>query len=431
MYQGIPNDVRFSFEFLGSIEIPLSWRKQYLGIFKKTENNVTYYFLDNEYYFKRNDCYGYYDDGERFSFFSKAILHALPVINFIPDIIHANDWQTALVPVYLKTKFLNNSEYRNIKTIITIHNIEYQGKYDLSITEDVFELYGEEKNIVEYNNNINLLKGAIVSSDIVSTVSKSYSEEILDDFYAHGLAEIIKQNYSKMRGILNGIDTCLYNPETDSSLFKNYNSNSLKNKNYNKVNLQGMLSLPQNADIPVISVITRLVYHKGLDLIVNVIEEILKEKVQFILLGKGDRNYELYFKSLRERYHDKVSVKIDFNPDIARKIYSGSDFLLMPSISEPCGIAQMIASRYGTVPIVREVGGLKDSIHDARLGNGNGFTFSGQTSSAMIDAIKCGLFVYKNKEDWQNLVKSIMSVDFSWSRSACEYRNIYLSLYGD
>lgn len=428
LYDGIPGEIRACLEYVGNIVVPLSWRKQYCGIFKKVENNVIYYFIDNEYYFKRNDCYGYYDDGERFAFFSRAVLCVLPIIDFIPDIIHANDWQTALISVYLRTKYSGNDDYSKIKTIITIHNIEYQGKFDINTAEDVFDLHGDEKNIVEYDGTINLLKGSIISSDIVSTVSKSYAEEILDDYYAHGLAAIIQQNYNKIRGILNGIDTSFYNPETDKALFKNYSIDSLKNKYYNKTNLQGVLGLPQNVDIPIIAVISRLVYHKGFDLIMNGIEEILMEKIQFVLLGKGDRDYELYFKSLQERYHDKVSVKIDFNSDIARKIYAGADFLLMPSISEPCGIAQMIASRYGTVPIVREVGGLKDSIRDARFGDGNGFTFYEQSPKSMIAAIKSGLTVYKNKDDWANLVKSIMSIDFSWNHSAGEYLKIYLDL---
>lgn len=428
LYEGISAQDREGLEFVKSITVPLSWRNQYCGIYKAAENNVTYYFIDNEYYFKRSNCYGYFDDGERFAFFSRAVISVLDAIDFVPQIIHANDWQTALVPVYLKAKYSSDPVYSSIKTIITIHNIEYQGSYDLSIAEDVFDLYGEEKNIAEYKGGLNLLKGAIAASDIVSTVSKSYSQEILDDYYAHGLASVIQKNSFKLRGILNGIDTYLYNPETDTALFKNYSMESLKNKYYNKSALQGMLGLPQNADIPVISVITRLVRHKGLDLILQGIEEVLKEKVQLIVLGKGDRDYELYFKSLQEKYHDKVSARIDFNPDIARKIYAGSDIFLMPSISEPCGISQMIASRYGTVPIVRETGGLKDSIHDASMGSGNGFTFYNQDKDAFVDAINRALSVYKSKDDWAKLVRTVMSVDFSWEHSAQEYYGMYSEL---
>jgi len=426
LYQSITD--RTNFEFIANTKVPLSWREQYCGIFKATASNVTYYFLDNEYYFNRNECYGHFDDGERFAFFSKAVLHVLNIIDFVPNIIHANDWQTALIPVYLKSKYLAYSNFNQIKTIITIHNIEYQGKYDINIAEDVFDLHNNDISLVEYNGLINLLKGAIETSDVVSTVSKSYSEEIFDDYYAHGLAPALKRNSKKVRGILNGIDTTLYNPEIDKALFKNYTVDSLKNKYNNKTNLQGLVGLTQNPDIPIIAIISRLVHHKGMDLIMHGIEEILREKVQFIILGKGDRSYELYFKSLQERYHDKVSTRIDFNSDIARKIYAGSDFLLMPSISEPCGISQMIASRYGTVPIVRETGGLKDSIHDCSLGEGNGFTFYEQTPKALVGCIKRALSVYNNKEDWTNLVKSVMSVDFSWNHSAEEYHSMYLNL---
>ncbi len=426
LYQGIWD--RSEFEYVGKTTVPLAWRQQYCGVFKKRVNNVTYYFIDNEYYFKRGECYGHFDDGERFAFFSKAALFVLPMLQFIPDIIHANDWQTALMPIYLRTIYSNSPEYKNIKTIITIHNIEYQGVFDLNIAEDVFGIYGNEKSIVEYKGTINLLKGAMESSNVVSTVSESYANEIFDDYYAHGLASIIKNNSSKIKGILNGIDTDFYNPETDNSLFENYSKDNIEGKYTNKTSIQSLFGLPQGKDIPVVGIISRLVKHKGFDLIINGIEELLKEKVQFIILGKGDRNYELYFKSLQEIYHDKIAVRIDFNPDLARKLYGGADFLLMPSISEPCGIAQMIASRYGTVPIVRETGGLKDSIKDASLGFGNGFTFSEQTPTALANAVKRALNVYSNKNDFNKLIETVMNVDFSWQKSAEKYYAMYENL---
>ena len=426
LYQGVWD--RSEFEFIGKTSVPLAWREQYCGVYKKTLSNVTYYFIDNEYYFKRSECYGHFDDGERFAFFSKAALYILPMIKFMPDIVHANDWQTSLVPVYLKTKYNSYEGYKNIKSIITIHNIEYQGQFDLSIAEDVFDLHGKEKTIIEYNGSINLLKGAMETANIISTVSESYSKEIFDDYYAHGLAEIIKKNSSKIKGILNGIDIETYNPETDDALFENYSINNIKNKSLNKQNLQSLSGLPQDNGVPLIGIISRLVKHKGFDLIINAMEEILKEKVQFVIIGKGDRGYELFFKSLQDSYNEKVSVRIDFNSDLARKIYAGADLFLMPSISEPCGIAQMISSRYGTVPIVRETGGLKDSIKDASLGEGNGFTFSEQTSQALYDAIKRSLKVYNNKEDWSKLVESVMKIDFSWNKSAQKYYEMYYSL---
>lgn len=426
LYQSVLD--RSEFEFVGKTTVPLSWRQQYCGVFKTIKNEVTYYLLDNEYYFKRSECYGHFDDGERFAFFSKAVLFILPMLDFFPDIIHSNDWQTSLIPVYLKTIFSNSANYKNIKSIHTIHNIEYQGIYDMNIAEDVFGLYGNEKSIIEYNGTINLLKGALESCHIISTVSESYSKEIFDDYYAHGLAPIINRNSSKIRGILNGIDTDFYNPETDNALFENYSIKNIKNKYINKTNIQIMAGLPQNDSVPVIAIISRLVKHKGFDLIINGIEEILKEKVQFIILGKGDRSYELRFKALQDIYHEKISVRIDFNPDLARKLYAGADFLLMPSISEPCGIAQMIASRYGTVPIVRETGGLKDSIKDCSLGSGNGFTFYEQTPNALSGTVKRALSVYENKEDFEKLVETVMSVDFSWRKSAEKYFDMYDNL---
>lgn len=426
LYQSVWD--RSGFEFVGKTTVPLVWRQQYCGVYKKIVNDVTYYFLDNEYYFKRSECYGHFDDGERFAFFSKAVLFILPMLDFFPDIIHSNDWQTALIPIYLKTIYLNSENYQNIKTIMTIHNIEYQGIYDLSIADDVFGLYGKEKSLIEFNGTINLLKGALELCDIISTVSESYSMEIFDDYYAHGLASIIINNASKVRGILNGIDIDFYNPETDNALFENFSIQNIQSKYINKANLQIMAGLPQDENIPVVAIISRLVKHKGFDLIINGIEELLKEKVQFIILGKGDRSYELRFKSLQDIYHDKISVRIDFNPDLARKLYAGADFLLMPSISEPCGIAQMIASRYGTVPIVRETGGLKDSIKDLSLGSGNGFTFYEQTPEALTDTVKRALSVYSNKEDFKELVKTVMSKDFSWEKSAEKYLDMYKNL---
>ena len=426
LYKGISN--RDNFEFVSKTSVPLGWRQQYCGIFKQKIGNVTYYFIDNEYYFKRNDCYGQFDDGERFAFFSKSILFILPIIDFMPDIIHVNDWQTSLVPIYLKTKYSSYPGYSNIKTITTIHNIEYQGIYDLNIAEDVFDLHGKEKSIVEYNGSINLLKGALETSDVISTVSESYAKEILDDYFAHGLASIIKKNEFKVQGILNGIDTGFYDPENDDALFENYSKDNLENKLLNKLNLQSLAGLPQDENIPVIGIISRLVKHKGFDLIIKGIEDVFKEKVQFVILGKGERGYELYLNSLQDRYPEKLAVRIDFNSGLARKIYAGSDFLLMPSISEPCGIAQMIASRYGTVPIVRETGGLKDSIHDCSLGSGNGFTFYEQEPQILADTIKRALNIYNSKEDWNKLVQAVMSTDFSWNASAEKYFHMFQSL---
>ena len=427
LYQGIGD--RTGFEFVGKTTVPLAWRQQYCGVYKKLVNKVTYYFIDNEYYFKRSECYGHFDDGERFAFFSKAILFILPMLGFMPDIIHANDWQTALIPIYLTTKYSSYEGYRDIKTIITIHNIEYQGVFDLKIAEDVFDIHGKEKSIVEFKGAINLLKGALETAHIISTVSESYSREIFDNFHAKGLAEIIQKNSSKIRGILNGIDTEKYNPENDDEIFESYNSKTLEKKYLNKKNLQSLTGLPQDRDIPLIGIIIKagknikdLTDHKF------PWKKILKEKVQFIILGKGDRGYERFFEYLQKSYKDKIYVRIGFDSNFAKKIYAGADLFLMPSISEPCGIAQMIASRYGTVPVVRETGGLKDSIKDASLGEGNGFTFIDESPEALCQAVKRALRVYENNEDWRKLVEAVMEVDFSWKKSAEKYYDMHSSL---
>ncbi len=419
---------RSELEFLCYIYLPLSWRNQYCGIFGKVVEGVTYYFIDNEYYFKRASCYGHYDDGERFAFFSKAVLEILPAIDFYPDVIHAHDWQTALVPIYLRTVFAGREHYDNIKSIFTIHNIEYQGKYDKAILGDIFGLADFDYHIVEFDGCINLMKGALECADRISTVSPTYAEEIKSPYYSHGLSPIILNNSGKLNGILNGIDINFYNPSIDKDIFKTYNINSIDKKAANKKGLQEMLGLPVNANIPLVAIISRLVSHKGIDIVAEAAENLLCNNIQLVILGKGDRDYEVFFENLQRRYPNKVVAYIAFEPQIAKKIYAAADMFLMPSKSEPCGLAQMIASRYGTVPIVRETGGLKDSIHDCTLGEGNGFTFVDYTADNISNAINRALNLYYDKKNWNNLVTEVMNTDFSWNNSALEYINMYKSL---
>ena len=423
LYSDVKLEMRRKMAFLGNIYVPLSWRNQYCGVFTCTENGVTYYFIDNEYYFKRTGCYGYYDDGERFAFFSRSALEILPFIGFYPDVLHCHDWQAALAAIYLKTLYANRPEYQTIRALFTIHNIEYQGKFSLDILGDLFGLGNEHKHLVEYDNCINLMKGAIECSERFSTVSPTYAEEIKTAQYAHGLQDIIQKNAGKLTGILNGIDVCSYNAETDKALFANFTADNLSNKKICKSELQKMLGLPEK-DVPVIAMITRLVSHKGLELVKTVAEDILHEDLQFVLLGTGDFGYEEYFKDLGKRYEGKASINIAFNGDLSRKIYAGADMFLMPSVSEPCGLSQMIASQYATVPIVRETGGLYDSIKPYGAG-GNGFTFQSCNPYDMLYVIHEAIDVYKNKPAWENLMKKAMSVDFSWSRSANEYKKLY------
>lgn len=423
LYSDIKWEMRRKMSFLGNTYVPLAWRNQYCGIFTYQMDGVTFYFIDNEYYFKRPGCYGYYDDGERFAFFSRAVMELLPFIGFYPDILHCHDWQTALAAIYLKTIYCHRFEYQHIRALFTIHNIEYQGKYSMGILEDLFGISYEHAHLVEFDGCINLMKGAIECCEKFSTVSPTYAKEIKTAQYAHGLQDIIRKNEWKLTGILNGIDVLSYNPETDTALFANYTPENLENKQICKTELQKMLGLPVK-DVPILAMITRLVSHKGVDLVKAVAEDILHEDLQFVLLGTGDSVYEDYFKNLARRYEGKVSANIAFNGDLSRKIYSGSDIFLMPSISEPCGLSQMIASRYATVPLVRETGGLYDSIKPFGAG-GNGFTFASCNPYDMLYVVHEALDSYKNKETWKNLMKKAATTDFSWLRSAEEYKKVY------
>lgn len=423
LYSDIKPEYRRKMSYLGNIYVPLSWRNQYCGIFSCVEQGVTFYFIDNEYYFKRPGCYGYYDDGERFAFFSRSVMEILPFIDFYPDVLHSHDWQAAMAAIYLKTIYCQRPEYQFIRSLFTIHNIEYQGKFSLDILGDLFGLSEEYRHLVEYDGCINLMKGAIECSEQFSTVSPTYAEEIKTEQYAHGLQNIISKNSFKLTGILNGIDVNVYNPATDPALFANFDAENLSNKMICKRELQKMLGLPEK-DVPIIAMISRLVAHKGLELVKAVAEDILHEDVQFVLLGTGDTGYEDYFRDLGNRYEGKVSANIAFNGDLSKKIYAGSDIFLMPSVSEPCGLSQMIASRYATIPLVRETGGLRDSIQPFGA-EGNGFTFSSCNPYDMLYVIHEAIDTYKNKDIWKNLMKKAATTDFSWAKSAEIYKKLY------
>ena len=427
LYQDIKKEYRKDFRFIGNIFVPLSWRNQYCGIFEYEANNVKFYFVDNEYYFKRPGCYGYYDDGERFAFFCRSVMEILSFIGFYPDILHCHDWQAALAALYLKTIYCFRPEYQFIRAVFTIHHIEYQGNYSLDILEDLFGISNRFRYLVEYDRCINLMKGAIECCERFSTVSPTYAGEIKDPYYSHGLDPIIRRNEFKLCGILNGIDPDYYNPATDKSLFANYDADNVAPKAVCKEELQRMLNLPVKPETPIIAMITRLVSHKGLDLVKEVIEQVLRQDVQFVLLGTGDSTYENYFSDLARRYQGKVVSIISFNSDLSRKIYAGADLFLMPSKSEPCGLSQMIASRYGTVAIVRETGGLRDSITPYGAG-GNGFTFRDYNAYDMLYVINEAIGVYHNKDEWKALQQKAMRTDFSWAKSATYYEGLYLGM---
>ncbi len=426
-YSDISDQYRNEAKYICNFNVGLAWRNLYCGLFKLVKDNVTYYFIDNEYYFHRDGLYGYYDDGERYAFFCKAVMDSFYFTGFMPDIIHANDWQSALVPIY------NTCVYRyNLKTIFTIHNIEYQGKYDLAILGDVFALPPEAGAYVEYEGCINLLKGAIECADCVTTVSESYANELHNAAFAHGLQDIIAKNSFKIRGILNGLDTVGYDATTDPEIAKNFSPVDITGKFEDKKELQEMGNLDQNPDAPLISIVSRLVSHKGMDLVMNSLEGILNNSdLQVVVLGKGDRRYEDYFLWLQNKYHGRVAAMITYNKALSRKVYAGSDMFLMPSKAEPCGLSQMIACRYGTVPIVRETGGLRDSIHDCGGGEGNGFTFGRYDATDMANAVYRAIDLYHGHVDeWDLLRKYIMTIDFSWAKSAEKYDEMYSWITG-
>lgn len=425
LYGDMKPEMREKLHYICDFTVELAWRRQYCGIFEASAGGVTYYFIDNEYYFRRHGLYGFFDDGERFAFFSKAIVDMLRHIDFKPDILHCNDWQTALVPVYLNCYYRGDLLYRDIRTVFTIHNIQYQGQYGKEMISDVL---GLPQGYVEYDDCCNLMKGAIVQSDIVSTVSPTYAREILDEWYAHGMDRLLRENCWKLRGILNGIDTVGYDPATDRNIYKNYSAGDPAGKAVNKQQLQRDMGLCQSGDIMVIGLITRLVSHKGLDLVKYIFPKIIEEGMAVVILGSGDYMYESFFQEMAATYPDKVAVRLGFIPDLARKIYAGADVLLMPSKSEPCGLAQMVACRYGTIPVVRKTGGLADSIIDLGDPNGCGYTFQSYNAHDMFGAIKRAQGLYYNKPEWERAIHQAMTADFSWQKSAGEYIKMYEEL---
>lgn len=426
MYSNINQEFRSKFTFIKSFNVSVAWRWQYAGVFFYEYQGVKFYFIDNEYYFKREgNIYGFYDDGERYAYFSRAALDTISHLNIYPDILHCNDWQTAASIIFLKGMYYGNEDFRKIKTVFTIHNIEYQGIFNMDTFGEVFGFAESLKPFVEFNGSVNLMKGAIEMTDILSTVSPTYAEEIKQPYFAHGLDGIINRNANKLYGILNGIDIDYYNPQTDKYLFKNYSSTDLSGKAVCKAELQKMLNLPERADVPIIAIISRLVSHKGLDLVRDVIESLLSYDVQIVILGKGEISYENFFTHIASCYKGKCVSIIAYNQDLSRKIYSGADIFLMPSKMEPCGLSQMIASRYGTVPVVRETGGLNDSIKAYTGVKGNGFTFHEYNAHDMLYVINEAIRTYHDKTAWADVQNRAMTTDFSWKYQAGEYEKLY------
>lgn len=425
LYSDMKEEWRKKLKYITNFTVPVGWRNQYCGLFEFTRQGVTYYFLDNEYYFKRQGLYGFYDDGERFAFFSRAILEALFYIDYVPDLIHCNDWQTALVPVYLNLYYRHLEKYANIKTVFTIHNIQYQGKYGMEILEETIGVGRKDAHLLEYDSCVNYMKSAIECADKVTTVSPTYATEILDPWYSSGLDDFLRKKQYKLCGILNGIDTEVYNPATDPNIIANYDIETVAvGKPKCKADLRAAFGLEEN-DSPVMGMVTRLVSHKGLDLVRHVAESLVNSGIQMVILGNGEYTYESFFQEMGARHPGMFGVRIGFVPELARKIYAGADMFLMPSKSEPCGLAQMVALRYGTVPIVRETGGLRDTIQDSGDGAGNGFTFASYNAYDMQNACMRAKKGYDQPDGWQVLMKRGMQCDNSWGASARKYIDMY------
>jgi starch synthase len=431
LYGSIPDVWRAQMRFIKYIYVPLAWRNLYCGLFELKKDGVTYYFVDNEYFFKRAEIYGHYDDGERYAFFSRAVTALLTELDgWKPDVVHCNDWQTALVPIYMRRLYDGVPAIDAIRTVFTIHNIEYQGRFSRDTLEQVFGLPHTvfDSGTLEFMGGLNLMKGAIELSDRVTTVSPTYARELLYAYYAHGLEGVLSVNHHKLTGILNGIDAQLYDPASCGQLGNNFTAENLSGKDSCKADLQKLLGLAQRPDVPLIVSVGRLVSHKGLDMVIAALEEMMDMDIQFAILGRGDWHFEQFFTAAQHNYEGRLSVSILYNPTLSGALYAGGDIFLMPSQAEPCGLSQMIAMRYGTVPIVRETGGLKDTVepYNYDTNEGLGFTFAHYDKYDLLHAVRRAADLYHNdQQNWKALMKRCMKRDFSWTESAKEYKKLY------
>lgn len=421
---------RMEMQFAGYFYTDVNWRHQYVGVFKLQRDGVTYIFLDNEYYF----CGPMYcfADNERFAYFCKASLDLVCWLNVQADVLHCNDWSTALIPLLRHAFYQHRSQLSSAKVVYTIHNLRYQGWMSVDEAKNLTGLddwYFSEDRLLK-NGGVNLMKGAIVFSNAVTTVSDTYAWEIRQPQYSEGLGDVTNWFGNKICGILNGVDYDTYNPAKDSEIFVPYNRrNFVSGKRQNKVQLQQQLGLPQR-EVPMIAIISRLVDQKGLDLVAQAAEELLQSDFQLVVLGTGEGRYESMFRDLARRYPDKVSANIFFNSNLAHKIYAAADFLLVPSIFEPCGLTQLIALKYGAVPIVRETGGLKDTVlsYNEQTGEGNGFSFANINASDMAYTVRRALYFYWQTKVFRTLQRRGMAQDFSWDESSQKYCTLYRNL---
>ena len=431
-YNKIKENAKYETEMVAQFRVSLGWRQQYCGLMKLLgrTDGVQVYFIDNEYYFggRTGAIYGDLDDGERFAYFSRACLDAMVKLDYIPDVIQCNDWQTAPIPTYLKSVYRDS--FPNTRCMYTIHNIEYQGWANGAFFDDVLGLPWEYRGTLDMGGSVNVMKGAIETADLVTTVSETYARELMYPYYAHGLDGILSGAAWKLTGITNGIDTNTFNPETDAALPAHFNADTFHiGKAECKAALQKEVGLPVDPDVPLMVMVTRLAGHKGLDLLCYIARRLLwEEKCQLLILGTGEPQYETFFKELAAEYPEQCAAKITFNLGLAARIYAGGDIYLMPSKSEPCGLSQMNAMRYGTIPVVHATGGLKDTVPpcDENGEGGLGFTFQSYNADDFLAAVKRCLDLYNNNRDAFNaLIKKDMSQDFSWDVPAGRYMDLF------
>ena len=428
-YKTIKQNPEIETELLSAFTVNLTWRQQYVGLFRLVrEGGPAVYFLDNEYYFLRDGLYGFYDDGERFAYFCKAVLASMRRLDFCPDVIHCHDWQSALVPVYLDAEF--RSDFPRAKTVFTIHNVEYQGKAGPEFFNEVLGLEDYWRGVCSFDGCVNFMKAAVVRSNLVTTVSETYATELRYPYFAHGLSGILAARGENLRGVTNGIDTGVYDPATDKALPKNYTAATFADKQICKRALQKELGL-EPSDAPILSMVTRLAGHKGIDILCYALRRLLEREIQLVIVGTGEAKYEHALLSVANEYPGKFSMNLRFDPALASRVYAGSDIYLMPSKSEPCGLSQLIAMHYGTIPIVNATGGLKDTVlpFNPETGEGRGYTFQSYNGDDFLGAIDRALGdYYENRPAWDRLAKNDMAVDFSWKQPAQKYMEMYESV---
>lgn len=428
-YKNIKDELKQKLQFIKWFTVSVGWRNQYCGVFQYDYDGVIYYFIDNEYYFNRDGLYGYFDDGERFAFFNRAVLELIKEIDWQPDLINCNDWQTGMIPVLLNLEYKKDLFYSKIRTIFSIHNLLFKGSFSPNILPELFgyDYMPLANGSVELDGAVSFLKGGLNYCDQITTVSNTYAEEIKTPQYGEGLDGLLRCRSCYLMGIVNGIDYEEFNPQEDKFIFKNFDLETIEDKVKNKLALQKELGLPQKENTPMIGLISRLTHQKGCDLIVNIIDRLLQRDIQLVILGTGDYWYEETFKNLQYRYPDKVSANIKFDNTLAHKIYAATDMFLMPSLFEPCGLGQLIALRYASIPIVRETGGLKDTItpYNKYNGKGNGFGFKNFNSNELMQIVEYALTIYNDEKAWNNIIRQAMNSDNSWGKSAMQYKLLY------